>query len=195
MVIGYKLSSEEFGPADLVRFAAARSSAGFEFAPHLGSLPSRGRTGRDRAPSSGPCSARSARRRRDCGSAPPSPVRRSASIPRSSRRRRRRPRRSCRGRFFLGLGTGENLNEHVVGRGWPSPDVRLEMLEEAIDVIRLLWQGGMKSHRGRYFTVEDARLYSLPTSRRRSWSPRASRRGRAGRRGRRDDQHRRRRRT
>jgi G6PDH family F420-dependent oxidoreductase len=66
------------------------------------------------------------------------------------------------GRFFLGVGTGENLNEHIIGRGGPSPDVRLEMLEEAIDVIRLLWKGGTRSHRGRHYTVEDARLYTLP---------------------------------
>ena len=66
------------------------------------------------------------------------------------------------GRFFLGLGTGENLNEHVVGEGWPAPDERLTMLEEAIEVIRLLWQGGYQTHRGEYFEVEQARLYSLP---------------------------------
>jgi G6PDH family F420-dependent oxidoreductase len=66
------------------------------------------------------------------------------------------------GRFFLGLGTGENLNEHIVGRGWPSADVRLEMLEEAVEMIRRLWEGELTSHRGRYFTVEDARLYTLP---------------------------------
>jgi coenzyme F420-dependent glucose-6-phosphate dehydrogenase len=66
------------------------------------------------------------------------------------------------GRFFLGLGTGENLNEHVVGEGWPAPDERLAMLEEAIEVIRLLWQGGYQSHRGEYFDVEQARLYTLP---------------------------------
>ncbi len=66
------------------------------------------------------------------------------------------------GRFFLGLGTGENLNEHVVGARWPAGDQRLEMLAEAIDVIRLLWEGGQKTHRGRHYTVEDARLYTLP---------------------------------
>jgi coenzyme F420-dependent glucose-6-phosphate dehydrogenase len=66
------------------------------------------------------------------------------------------------GRFFLGVGTGENLNEHILGDAWPSGDVRLEMLVEAIDVIRLLWQGGYQSHRGRHYTVEDARLYTLP---------------------------------
>jgi coenzyme F420-dependent glucose-6-phosphate dehydrogenase len=66
------------------------------------------------------------------------------------------------GRFFLGVGTGENLNEHVVGRGWPAPDVRLEMLEEAMQVLRLLWEGGEKTHRGRHFTVESARIYTRP---------------------------------
>src|SRR5262245_16103939 len=66
------------------------------------------------------------------------------------------------GRFFLGLGTGENLNEHIVGQGWPETEVRQARLEEAIEVIRQLWQGGIQSHHGRYFTVENARLYSLP---------------------------------
>jgi G6PDH family F420-dependent oxidoreductase len=66
------------------------------------------------------------------------------------------------GRFTLGLGAGERLNEHVVGRGWPSVEVRHEMLAEAIDVIRLLWEGGYQSHRGTHFTVEDARVFDLP---------------------------------
>jgi coenzyme F420-dependent glucose-6-phosphate dehydrogenase len=66
------------------------------------------------------------------------------------------------GRFFLGVGTGENLNEHINGRPWPEPGVRLEMLEEAVGVIRFLWSGGFKSVHGKYFTVENARIYSLP---------------------------------
>jgi G6PDH family F420-dependent oxidoreductase len=66
------------------------------------------------------------------------------------------------GRFFLGLGTGENLNEHVVGEGWPAPDERLAMLEEAIEIMRLLWQGGEQTHRGDFYDVEQARLYTLP---------------------------------
>ncbi|MDP9368780.1 MAG: TIGR03557 family F420-dependent LLM class oxidoreductase [Chloroflexota bacterium] len=66
------------------------------------------------------------------------------------------------GRFFLGVGTGENLNEHILGDRWPEYDVRAEMLEEAVAVIRLLWQGGNQSHRGRHYTVENARLYTLP---------------------------------
>jgi G6PDH family F420-dependent oxidoreductase len=66
------------------------------------------------------------------------------------------------GRFFLGVGTGENLNEHVAGDRWPLPDERLEMLEEAVQVIRLLWEGGEKTHRGRHYTVDHARVYTLP---------------------------------
>jgi len=66
------------------------------------------------------------------------------------------------GRFFLGVGTGENLNEHILGDRWPVFDIRAEMLEEAIEVIRLLWQGGNQSHHGKYYTVENARLYTLP---------------------------------
>ena len=66
------------------------------------------------------------------------------------------------GRFFLGVGTGENLNEHVLGDKWPVPDERLEMLEEAIEIIRLLWEGGYQTYRGEYYDVEQARLYTLP---------------------------------
>jgi G6PDH family F420-dependent oxidoreductase len=66
------------------------------------------------------------------------------------------------GRFSLGVGSGEALNEHILGDRWPEADERLEMLEEAIEVIRLLWQGGVQSHRGRHYRVENARVYDLP---------------------------------
>jgi G6PDH family F420-dependent oxidoreductase len=66
------------------------------------------------------------------------------------------------GRFALGVGTGESLNEHVLGDRWPPTNVRLEMLEEAIEVMRLLWEGGKKSHHGKHYTVENARIYTLP---------------------------------
>ena len=66
------------------------------------------------------------------------------------------------GRFFLGLGTGENLNEHVVGEGWPAPDERLAMFEEAVEAIQQLWEGGYQTHRGEFYDVEQARLYTLP---------------------------------
>jgi G6PDH family F420-dependent oxidoreductase len=66
------------------------------------------------------------------------------------------------GRFVLGVGSGEALNEHILGDAWPEADVRLEMLEEAVEVIRQLHQGGNQSHRGRHYTVENARVYTLP---------------------------------
>ncbi len=66
------------------------------------------------------------------------------------------------GRFFLGVGTGEALNEHILGDRWPSSGVRREMLEEAVEVIRLLWKGGSQSHFGRHYTVEQATLFTLP---------------------------------
>jgi G6PDH family F420-dependent oxidoreductase len=66
------------------------------------------------------------------------------------------------GRFFLGVGTGENLNEHVTGARWPLPYERLEMLEEAVDVIRKLFGGDEVTHRGEHYTVQEARLYTVP---------------------------------
>ena len=66
------------------------------------------------------------------------------------------------GRFILGVGTGEALNEHVLGDHWPSPGMRLDMLEEAIDVIRRLHTGKKISHRGEHYDVEEARIYTLP---------------------------------
>jgi len=66
------------------------------------------------------------------------------------------------GRFNVGLGSGEALNEHILGSHWPEADVRLEMLEEAVEVMRTLWSGGQRSHRGRHYTVENARIYDLP---------------------------------
>jgi G6PDH family F420-dependent oxidoreductase len=66
------------------------------------------------------------------------------------------------GRFRLGVGTGEALNEHVLGTVWPETPVRLEMLEEAVDVIRKLMTGEQISHRGTHYTVENARLYDVP---------------------------------
>ncbi len=66
------------------------------------------------------------------------------------------------GRFFLGLGTGENLNEHILGDRWPAWDVRAEMFEEAVAIIRALWEGDELSHRGLHYEVENARIYTLP---------------------------------
>jgi len=66
------------------------------------------------------------------------------------------------GRFTLGLGAGENLNEHIVGGQWPIAGVRHEMLAEAIEIIRALWAGGSVTYRGKHFDVESARVWDLP---------------------------------
>lgn len=68
------------------------------------------------------------------------------------------------GRFVLGVGSGEALNEHILGDAWPGVDVRLEMLEESVEVIRMLWAGGFVNHHGRHYTVEHARVYTRPDS-------------------------------
>src|SRR3954453_5741434 len=66
------------------------------------------------------------------------------------------------GPFFLGVGTGENLNEHVLGDRWPRADERLQMLDEAVDVIRALLGGDYETYRGKHYTVEQAKLYDAP---------------------------------
>src|SRR4051812_27083823 len=67
------------------------------------------------------------------------------------------------GRFWFGVGTGEALNEHVTAERWPEASIRLEMLEEAVAGIRELWSGDTISHYGKHFSVENARLYPLPS--------------------------------
>lgn len=74
------------------------------------------------------------------------------------------------GRFRLGIGSGEALNEHILGDAWPGADVRLNMLEEAVEVMRKLFTGKVVDHRGEHYTVEHARLYTLPDEPRPSMS-------------------------
>jgi G6PDH family F420-dependent oxidoreductase len=69
------------------------------------------------------------------------------------------------GRFTLGLGAGENLNEHVVGRGWPPANVRHEMFGEAIDIISALLDGGYVNYAGDHFRVDSAKVWDLPEQR------------------------------
>jgi G6PDH family F420-dependent oxidoreductase len=66
------------------------------------------------------------------------------------------------GKFILGVGSGEALNEHILGDVWPSADRRLEMLEEAVELIRLLWTGEVVSWEGKFYRVDHARIYNLP---------------------------------
>lgn len=69
------------------------------------------------------------------------------------------------GRFTLGLGAGENLNEHITGSGWPPANVRHAMLAEAVEIITGLWEGGYVNHRGTHFEVDSAKLWDLPETR------------------------------
>ena len=66
------------------------------------------------------------------------------------------------GRFYLGLGAGEALNEHIIGEYWPEAPIRLERLMESIDIIQRLFTGKVMKHKGQHFTVESAKLYTLP---------------------------------
>jgi len=159
--LGYSLSSEEHGPRDLVRFAKAAEDAGFTYAlisdhyhpwadaqgnsPFVWSV-------------IGGIAQATERIRLGTGVTCPTMRIHPAIIAQAAAT----SAAMMPGRFFLGVGTGENLNEHILGAKWPAPDERLEMLEEAVEVIRLLWQGGYQTHRGRHYTVEQARIYTLP---------------------------------
>jgi len=159
--LGYKLSSEEFGPNDLVTGARAAEDAGFTFAlisDHFHPwIDAQGQSPFVWAVLGGIAVA-TERLRVGTGVTCPSVRIHPAVIAQAAAT----AAVMFEGRFFLGVGTGENLNEHVVGLGWPSPPIRQEMLEEAIEVIRLLWKGGLQSHRGRHYVVETARLYTRP---------------------------------
>jgi G6PDH family F420-dependent oxidoreductase len=159
--VGYKLSSEEFGPSALIDYAVIAERCGFTFAlisDHF--HPWTDRQGQSPFVWSVLGGIARATSRLRVGTAVTCPTIR--IHPAIVAHAAATTAAMMPGRFFLGLGTGENLNEHIVGRGWPSGDVRLEMLEEATLVIRRLWEGTLTSHRGRHYTVEDARLYTLP---------------------------------
>lgn len=159
--IGYKLSAEEFAPNVLVDNAARAERAGFEFAlvsDHYHPwIDAQGQSPFVWSVLGGIARATTSLRVATAVTCPTIRIHPAIVAQAAATTAAMMP-----GRFFLGLGTGENLNEHVLGEGWPSGDVRLEMLEEALEVIRLLWSGKLVSHRGIYFQVEDARLYTLP---------------------------------
>jgi coenzyme F420-dependent glucose-6-phosphate dehydrogenase len=159
--LGYALSSEEHRPLDLVRYAKRAEEAGFPFAlisDHYHPWIERQGESPFVWNVLGGIAAETERLRIGTGVTCPLMRTHPAVIAQAAAT----TEAMMPGRFFLGVGTGENLNEHILGRGWPSASVRLEMLEEAIEIIRRLFEGGLKSHRGRHYTVEDARLYTLP---------------------------------
>jgi coenzyme F420-dependent glucose-6-phosphate dehydrogenase len=161
MKVGYALSSEEFGPHELVDLAERAEAVGFEFAVISDHFhPWLDRQGQSPFVWAVIGAIARVTHRLTLGTAVTCPINRihpaiiaqaaataSALMP---------------GRFFLGVGTGENLNEHINARHWPEPPVRLEMLEEAVGAIRKLWSGGFQSVYGKYFSIENARIYTLP---------------------------------
>src|SRR4029434_1133615 len=161
VALGYALSSEEHPPNDLVRYARHAEEAGFAFAlisdhyhpwiylqgqsPLLWSV-------------LGGIAQRTQTLQLGTGVTCPTMRIHPAIIAQAAAT----TAAMMPGRFFLGVGTGENLNEHILGHQWPPHDSRLAMCTEALEVIRLLWQGGTQTYRGCYYTVENACLYTLP---------------------------------
>jgi coenzyme F420-dependent glucose-6-phosphate dehydrogenase len=159
--IGYKLSSEEHGPNELVQYARLAEQAGFDFA----SISDHYHPWIDRQGHSpfvwavlGGIARSTERILVGTGVTCPTIRTHPVVIAQAA------ATAGCMlsGRFFLGLGTGENLNEHIIGFRWPQAAVRREMLKEAVKVIRSLWEGGSKSHHGKHYAVENARIYDLP---------------------------------
>jgi coenzyme F420-dependent glucose-6-phosphate dehydrogenase len=161
MEIGYKLSSEEHGPNELVRCAILAEEHGFGFAMISDHFhPWIDRQGQSPFVWSVIGAIAQATKRLRLGTAVTCPTVR--VHPAIVAQAAATAATMLPGRFFLGVGTGENLNEHIVGEGWPETDVRQARLVEAIQVIRQLWQGGFQSHHGSFYTVENARIYTLP---------------------------------
>ena len=159
--LGYKLMAEEHGPAALVRNTVRAEQAGFAFAAisdHF--FPWLDEQGHAPFAWSVLGAAAQATRQIQLMTAVTCPI------------MRYHPAIVAQGaatmavlsenRFILGLGAGERLNEHVIGEGWPGIGERHERLSEAYDIIRGLLEGSMKNYRGKYFMLDDAKLYDRP---------------------------------
>lgn len=161
MQIGYKLATEQYGPQELIRQAVAAEAAGFDFVemsdhyhPWLD----------DQGHSAftwsvlGAIAAKTERIGLVTGVTCPSMRYHPAIVAQAAAT----VALVSEGRFVLGVGSGERLNEHVIGRGWPAVSERHTMFREALEIIRLLWQGGYRSYGGKYLRLEDARVFDLP---------------------------------
>jgi G6PDH family F420-dependent oxidoreductase len=161
MQIGYKLAAEAFGPQELIRQAVLAERAGFDFVeisdhyhPWLDV--------QGHSPFAwtvlGAIAARTERIELATGVTCPTVRYHPAVIAQAAATLAL----VSDGRFTLGVGSGERLNEHVVGRGFPGVHERQAMLREALEIIRLLWRGGYQNYDGRYLRLEDARVFDLP---------------------------------
>lgn len=159
--IGYALSSEEHRPSDLVRHARLAEEAGFSFASisdHFHPwLDVQGQSPFVWSVIGGIAEATTTL---ELGTGVTCPTIR--THPAIIAHAAATAGAMMEGRFFLGVGTGENLNEHVLGHRWPDWDVRARMLVEAVEIIRALWKGEVTSWAGEFYTVENARIYTLP---------------------------------
>ena len=158
---GYKLSSEEHDPNDLVRYARRAEEAGFTFA----AISDHFHPWTDKQGHSpfvwgvlGGVAQATEKLEVTTGVTCPTIRTHPAIVAHAAAT----AAVMFEGRFSFGLGTGEHLNEHILGDKWPRAGVRREMLEEAIDVMRELWEGGNTNFSGKYYTAENARIYDLP---------------------------------
>ena len=164
MDVGYWLSSEEHGPAELVEHAKLAEEAGFEFvliSDHI--HPWVEAQGHSPFVWSVIGAIAQTTTRIRLGTAVTCPLMR--VHPAIVAHAAATAQALMNGRFFLGVGTGENLNEHILGGRWPRADERLEMLEEAVVLIRKLLEGDYETFRGKHYTVEQLKLYDAPTNR------------------------------
>lgn len=161
MQIGYKLATEAFGPNEIIRQAVLAEQAGFDFVE----LSDHYHPWLDVQGHSaftwtllGSIAAKTDRLGLATGVTCPTVRYHPAIIAQAAAT----TALVSDGRFTLGIGAGERLNEHVVGQGFPAVRQRHEMLREALEIIRLLWRGGYRSYDGKYLQLEDARVFDLP---------------------------------
>ncbi len=161
MQIGYKLASEAFGPNEIIRQAVRAEQVGFDFvemSDHFHPwLDNQGHSSFTWTVL-GAVAARTERIGLVTGVTCPTVRYHPAIIAQAAATLAL----VSEGRFTLGVGSGERLNEHVVGRGFPAVRVRHEMFREALEIIRLLWAGGYRSYEGKYLQLEDAQVFDLP---------------------------------
>jgi coenzyme F420-dependent glucose-6-phosphate dehydrogenase len=160
---GYTLSSEEHGPRDLVTMARRAEEVGFDFVSLSDHYhPWTSNQGHSPFAWSVLGAIAEATERVDVGVGVTCPIVR--IHPAILAQATATTSLLLDGRFFWGVGTGEALNEHIVGVRWPRPEIRLAMLEEAIGLIRELWTGETIDHSGRFYEVDNARIFDPPRS-------------------------------
>ncbi|MBQ0895744.1 TIGR03557 family F420-dependent LLM class oxidoreductase [Micromonospora sp. U56] len=161
MQIGYKLASEGYGPQEIIRQAVRAEQAGFDFVAMSDHFhPWLDVQGHSSFTWSvlGAIAAKTSSLGLATGVTCPTVRYHPAIIAQAAATMAL----ISDGRFTLGVGAGERLNEHVVGQGFPSVRGRHERLREALEIIRLLWQGGYQSYEGKHLQLEDARVFDLP---------------------------------